>query len=365
MTNTTSNLDFRYLHKELVDEFFYYVDQRGRNYFDSLIHMYWRSRGPILSSCAAAMPGSKFLITSDNASELPDLIRKALIVSDHVIIRHNALLPIRGLVLGSVPVDFAGFGKIEWIERHLKDLPQRSLPHFRSAPQERDLIPFIDWLCSDVREWFEKGYITYAPVLVPGHLEAGLLAEGINLSPFYAESGVIPQENKLINFNSAKVLSDLCIPYIGGINTDLLSGLIKDNPDTVNSFRRHLVQLISSISNDAGTDAFSRDVERLSLEFQEQTHQLDMAIHKLSKTNTFRRVGAETLLLSALVAFWASEPLKVSLAGLTASAIATVKALKDNLEDKCSLKENPVYFLAQLKNATNENKNWKPFLKRF
>ncbi|MGH8244486.1 MAG: hypothetical protein ACRETY_14195 [Steroidobacteraceae bacterium] len=80
--------------------------------------MYWRARGPILVGAAANLPGSKFLITTDDASAVPQMVRKSLMLADHVIIRHNHHLPITGLVLDAIPDDFAGLGPLDWIERN-------------------------------------------------------------------------------------------------------------------------------------------------------------------------------------------------------------------------------------------------------
>jgi len=178
----SATLDFRELHRELCNEFFYYADQRGRSYLDSLLLQYWSARGPVLVGASANLAGTKFLITLDDPRTVGDQVKKALMLADHVIIRHDRLLPVQGLVIDAIPDDFAGFSPLKWIEKHRDQLPDStSLPHFRSPPPREEIGGFIEWLCTEGRPWFESGAVTYAPVLLPGEVEMALLTEGVNL----------------------------------------------------------------------------------------------------------------------------------------------------------------------------------------
>lgn len=359
-----TNLNFAELHQELTQEFFHYADQRGRSYLDSIMLMYWRARGPSLVGCAANLPGSKFLITTDDAEQLPQLIRKALMLADHVIIRHDSFLPIRGLVLDAMPADFAGFGKIEWIDEHRDQLPQTiGLPHFQSGPPREEVKPFIDWLCNDGRAWFESGLVTYAPVLLPGQVDAGLLNEGVNLSSLFASAGVLPQENRLLNFKTAAALADLKVPYLDSINAELFSEFRAQESNTIDTFRRHLIGLLTKVSSEMASPYFSQDVEKLSIELEDETKRLETAITKHSKTQSWHRLRVELLTLSSLVFFWMGVPAP-GIAGITAAALDLVNTLKDDLQDQFSLKENPVYFLARLGQLVEKQDRWNQKVER-
>ncbi|HUT09587.1 MAG TPA: hypothetical protein VMY42_03755 [Thermoguttaceae bacterium] len=359
-----TDLNFGELHQELCQEFFFYADQRGRSYLDSIMLMYWRARGPALAGCAANLPGSKFLITTDDAGQLPELVRKGLTVADHVIIRHDAYLPIRGLVLDAHPADFAGFGEIDWIEQHRDHLPQtRSLPHFQSGPPREEVAPFIDWLCGDGRAWLQNGLVTYAPILVPGQVDVGLLNENVNLSSLFASAGVLPQSNRLINPQTAAALADLKVPYLDSISADLFSAFRAEESDTIDAFRRHLVALLARVSSEVSSPQFSQEVEKLSIELEDETKRLESAIARHSRTQPWRRLRAEILALSALVFFYIGVPVP-GIAGLTAGALDLVNTIKDDLQDSFSLKENPVFFLAKLGQLIEKQDRWSQEVER-
>ena len=359
-----TDLNFAELHQELTREFFFYADQRGRSYLDSIMLMYWNARGPALVGCAANLPGSKFLVTTDDADQLPQHIQKGLMVADHVIIRHDAFLPIRGLVLDAIPDDFAGFRQLEWIEKYRGRLPETTgLPHFRSGPPREETRGFLDWLCGDGREWFESGLVTYAPVLLPGQVDAALLNGGVNLSSLFASAGVLPQENRLIDSNTAAALADLRIPYLNSITPSLLSEFRAEESETLNAFRRHVALLLAKVSSEVPSAEFSRDVEKLSIELEDETKRLEWAITKHAKTQSWRRLPAEILTLSALVLFWMGVPVP-GIVGLTAAALDVAKTLKDNLQDRFAIKDNPVYFLARLGDVSEKQGRWQQKVER-
>jgi len=69
------------------------------------------------------------------------------------------------------------------------------------------------------------------------------------------------------------------------------------------------------------------------------------------------------LTLSALVFFWLELPIP-GMAGISAAALDLVNTLKDDLQGKFSLKDNPVYFLARLDKATQRTGNWDQRIER-
>jgi hypothetical protein len=343
-----STLDFRELHSELVREFYHYADKRGRDYLDSLMLMYWQARGPAFVGAAANYPGTKFLVTTDDASILSDAVPKALMLTDHVIIRHASLLPVSGVILGAIPVDFAGFGPIDWIEQHRDELPRTTgLPHHRSCPPPEQIEPFIDWLCTGGRQWFETGQVTYAPVIVSGDVESGLLTEGVNLNPFFRSARVVPQDDRLLNLAAVAALAELELPYLESVTPDLLLRLKEQEQDRIDAFRTHLLTLLNRPAHEIGSAEFSRELEQASREMRDETQQLQVAMRRYEQTASWRRLGVELLTLSASVFFYLGLTVP-AVTGLTAAALDLVKTIKDDLKDKCDLKTNPLYFLARL-----------------
>ncbi len=285
-------------------------------------------------------------------------------VADHVIIRHDRLLPQTGWHMGFMPLDFAGFGSISWIEKHRDQLPSAgTLPHMQSAPPLETLRPFIDWLCADGRQWFESGMVTYTPFLVPGEVEAGLLNDGVNLSKEYESARILPQESRLLDSAAARALADLNIPYLDSISAELLSHFRQDEADVVAGFRTHFVKLLAQVSAEVASPQFSQDIEKLSIELEDETKRLEASIEKHAKTQTWRRLRPELLTLSALVFFWLGVP-AAGVTGLTAAALELANSLKDDLQDRFSLRQNPVYFLARLGHLIRKQDRWSQRIRR-
>lgn len=354
----TKEPNFRELHAELTREFFFYADQKGRSYLDSLMLMYWQARGPAFVGAVANYPGTKFLVTTDDASALPGLIPKALMVADHVVIRHSALVPVTGLILGAVPVDFAGFGPIDWVEKHRDQLiSSRSLPHYKSPPPPEDIAPFIDWLCSDGRPWFESGQVTYAPVLVPGETDLALLEESVNVSPLFRHANILPQDSRLLDYKAAAALAQLELPYLEAVPPDLLLHFKDNERDTLESFQRHLLQLVNRSADAVNSPDFKRATEEAALELRDQVHQLERSMESHLKSQTWRRVGVELVTLGAAVSFWLGLP-TAGIAGLSAAAVTLAKSIDEKLKEDLSLRNNPVYFLARLGTLQRRSTNW-------
>ncbi len=359
-----AELHFGELHGELAREFLHYADQKGRSWLDAVMLMYWRARGAVLVATAANLPGSKFLITTDDASTLPQMVRKGLMVADHVIIRHNHHMPITGLILDAMPADFAGFGPLDWIEQNRDRLPSSAtLPHYRSAPPKEAIKPFTDWLCTDGRPWFEKGLVTYAPVLLPAEVEAALLAEGVNMGSLFASANVLPQQHRLIDSRIASALADLRVPFVDSVSAALLHEFKNEERDAMERFRIHLLALLTRVKAETTSPQFSKDVERASLELEDEVRNVQGLLSRHAATRPWRRLQTEVLTLSALVFFYVGVP-AVGLTALTAAAIDMAKSIKEKLEEELSIKHNPVYFLTRLGTAVQKGGELKQAVRR-
>lgn len=359
-----AQLDFQELHGELSREFFHYADQKGRSWLDAIMLMYWRARGSILVGAAANQPGSKFLITTDDASALPEMVRKGLMLADHVIIRHNHHLPITGLILDAIPDDFAGLGPLAWIERNRDRLPDSAtLPHYRSAPPPEALKPFTDWLCTDGRPWFEKGLVTYVPVLLPAEVEAAMLMEGVNMGSLFAGANVLPQEHRLIDARAASALADLQIPFVQSLSASLLHEFRNEEHEALERFRTHLLTLLTRVKAETGSPEFSKDIENAALDLEEEVRIVKELLSRHATTRPWRRLQTEVLTLSALVCFYVGVPV-AGVTALTAAAIDMAKSIKENFEERFSIKQNPVYFLARLGNAREKGCTLKQMVRK-
>jgi hypothetical protein len=353
-------LNYSELHQELVNEFFYYADKRGPSYFNHLQDMYWRARGVAYTGCVTNLPGTKFIISTDDTASLTNKVRKALMFADHAVIRYATKLPVSGLVLGAIPVDFAGFKRLDWVEKHLPELEGSPIiPHFRSTPPEPDLKPFIEWLCGEGRNWFKTHQVTFVPNLCPGEVDLSLYAEGVNLNSIYRGAGFLPDDFRRLNTRAAKALLDLQIPYIEGLTPELLYEFKQDEAEAVQRFQHYVLKLIEQINEDVAPTSFAAKVEEISSEIVERTNILEAAIRKRLKSRNWGLAGAGILSVAAGVFYLTGLP-AAALGSLVGSAVALAKEMKDGLKDKYSIKSDPVFILARMGKVSRCPKTWHP-----
>jgi hypothetical protein len=345
--------DFRELHHELTDEFFYYADQKGRvmggSWLDELKSMYWRPRSVDYMVAAANLPGSKLLLTVDDAAELPMLVRKGLMVADHVIIRHNRHLPITGMSVEVIPFNSGVvLGLPKWVESNRDKLREVvALPHYGSTPSHETIGPFVRWLSEDGREWFRRGFVSYVPALIPGEVEVAMFAQGINLSPLFRHASIVPHDHGLVDIRAVAALAEIQIPHIHNVSAELLHAFREEERDATHRFRDRLILLLNEVAGEIGSPEFSASVSQRGVELNEQVREVRALIEKHAKTRLWRRLQTELLTLSAAVFFYAGVP-AAALTALTAAAVDLAKSSKEGLEEQFSIREHPAYVLARV-----------------
>lgn len=324
------------------------------SWLDELKSMYWRPRSVDFMLAAANLPGSKLLLTVDDATELPILVRKGLMVADHVIIRHNHHLPITGMSVEVVPFNSGVvLGLPKWVESNRDALSEVvALPHYRSTPPYESIGPFVRWLSEDGREWFRRGFVSYVPALIPGAVEVAMLAQGINLSPLFRNASIVPHDHGLINVRAMAAMAEIQIPHIQNVSAELLHAFREEESDATQRFRDRLILLISQVAGEIGSPEFSASVGQRSVELNEQVREVRALILKHTRTRLWRRLQTELLTLSAAVFFYAGIP-AAALTALTAAAVDLAKSSKEGLEEHLSIKDHPAYLLARVGEVSN------------
>lgn len=347
---STDTGEVRELHRELVDEFFFYADKK--NWHDMLADsFYWSTRGTGFVACAANLPGTKFLIATDDPAELSELVPKAFMLHDHVLIRHRKLCGVSGIQGVSVPDDFASFEPLSWFEKRrargeTAGLP--TLPHFRNVAPEGQLRGFVDWMCGPGRDWLRNGRVSYVPNLPSQEVETGLLLEGCNLQSRLAEANVFPQATALLDEKAASAFGRLDIPYLSGADAETLIRFKEEEREAVERFQYELLTALNDIKGEQNSPEFSKAVERIFLELREKVRDAERAIELQAKNSTWGRQKVELIMLTGVFLFWIGAPLAASIGTLGLAAASLVQELRESLKERYSLRQNPMYALARL-----------------
>jgi hypothetical protein len=317
-----------------------------------------------MAAAAAAQPGTKYLVATDDAANLTDSVRKSLMFADHVVIAHRSLLPHVGVFLGAMPADFAGFGPLKWVEAHRAELATIPvIPHYRGAAAGEEVKPFLEWVCGEGRPWVESGFVTYAPNIIPSDVLLALIAEDVNLTAFLRRANVMPSEDRLVNWKVSAALAQLRIPYLHDITPEVLRDFKGDEADALSRFQRHVAALVDAIQAEAGSAEFSRQVDILSAGLADETATMEKMICGHAKTTAWRRVGVEVLGLTAAIFFLLDLP-QAALGTISAAAVAAARELKESVGSHARLKENPVVALSSLGALSKRPKSWLPTLAR-
>jgi hypothetical protein len=350
---TTEIEDISQLHQELTDEFFFYADKK-KSESHLATPWYWFQRGPAFLFCGANMPGTKFLISTDDPSELSDLVPRAYMFADHVLVRHRKLMPPfspSGVYHIDYPPGESELEPLRWTKKRHESGEEtrlKILPHFRRSPDEDAVKGFVDWFCGPGRSWLQQGCLSYVPNLIPQEVETGLLAEDCNLASALLDAKIIPQANKLINDQTATALVRIPFPCLTGANAETLKRFKEDECEAIEKFQSEVLLALGKIEADAHSPEFARSVEKIFVELREKLRDAERAIELQAKSSLWGRLQVELLFLTAEFLFCVGAPSTATIAAVSAGAVRLAQELRDSLKDRYSLRQNPMYAMAKL-----------------
>ncbi|HEY6252788.1 MAG TPA: hypothetical protein VI685_22755 [Candidatus Angelobacter sp.] len=344
-------LDFSELHRELTAEFTEQYVKSKEAGWRSWPHLYYSARAPAVAACVANLPGSKLALATDEPAGLTEQIRKFLLFTDHVIIRHKSLLPLqaRFMLMGDVPLDFAGFHQLPFIERNLSELNKISvLPHFSSVTEE---IPkFLDWVIEEGKPWVEHGLVTYAPVLPVEDVEIACAEKGMNLNDALRKAHILPLASERLNEKTAAALQLLEIPYLANVDPETLLKVRRDNRPALDNFRSTLLRAFDEVDNQVGSVAFEREVKIIFQDIVAKgLREVETGLKEAAKMRALkqRTVFATTCLIG--LSFWSGAPSFVVAGSLAKPIWDFASALLAHHEELANIRQKPMYILAAMK----------------
>lgn len=147
-------------------------------------------------------------------------------------------------------------------------------------------------------------------------------------------------ENGLSQDQVLKIF-DITLPYFKGIQIDVLANILKDETDTLSSFRVQLKNLIrQSGDNFEHLDELKQDIIRPAIDTIERKFKTIVSTHRFKIGVT---VGTFSLTLAA--AFASGDLLKILPGALPVAGTAIALSERDFKEKLSNLKDNPYYLI--------------------
>jgi len=350
------SVDFERLKREITLEFLEHYAEAKRIGWGSWPLFYFGPRSAALALTIAHLPGHKVVLSADSPKGLDDQIRKALIFTDHIFIRHKHFLPQTGGggIFGDKPLAFLPPNEyLKKVISELSSLPFPPFPFEQGAPVDNEAREIMDWFITGGRSWAEHGFISYAPFLPPEQAEAAASAEGVALSVGHREAGVLPFTKLSVNPKVAAAIVDIEIPYLSGIDAKTFSRIKLDYGDTLARFRMALTKAFSVIEAEHNTDEFSRHATEIVRDnLLAGTEDLTRSFTEAAKMRALKQ--RSVLLTTGILglSFWLGAPAFV-VAGLLGKPILDfTSAMIENRKEISQLRRNDLYILTLFRRSS-------------
>jgi len=343
--------DFAELHRELTADFTKHYGKAKKMGWGSWPIFYYGARAPALAGCIANLPGNKLAIAMDDPTGLTAQIRKSLLFTDHVVIRHKTLLPAGGGLMADVPLDFSGFDQLPFIERHLSELEKLPLlPHFRGVPAGEEMSKFMNWVVGEGKPWVDQGLVTYAPVLPVEHVEIACAEKGINLNDALRKSHILPLASEPLNENVAAALQLLDIPYLENVDPEILAKVRTDNKPALENFQSALLKAFDEVESQVGSSAFEREVKIIFQDIVAKgLREVEATLKGAAKMRALKQ--RTVFVTSCLIglSFWLGAPSFVVAGALAKPIWDFANALLEHHKEIATARQKPMYIMAEMK----------------
>lgn len=352
-------VDFERLKREITLEFLEHYSEAKRIGWGSWPLMYFGPRSAALALTMAHLPGHKVVLSADTPAGLEEQVRKALIFTDHVFVRHEHLLPqVGGALIGDAPLAFLPAN--EYLRESVPELQKLPFPPFPlqpGAPVDNEARLLMDWFIEAGRPWAEHGFVTYAPFLPPEQVEVAAATKGVSLADEQRGAGLLPFTSLTVNRKAAAALVEIDIPYLSGVDAETFARVKRDNQDALARFRAGLSKAFSDIESSVSTDEFRRRAEEIVRDnLLAGTEELSRAFAEAAKMRSLkqRSVLVTTALLG--LSFWLGAPAFVVAIALGKPIWDFTSAMIDHRKDAGQLRKNDLYLLTLFQRASRRKR---------
>lgn len=205
------------------------------------------------------------------------------------------------------------------------------------------------FIFKDADTLFTDGNIVFSPFLrtsgnINNTMYNVLKAGALNTNFFVFDSRFSENPCKI------DILENIAIPYIENVSIQTLSKIIKDEGESLASFRNKFQRVIEDIQDQEDSEKIKREMKHLKRDlFEDELEEVEKLCKKVIKMKTLSSVGAvvTTGIISVSAYFGLDIASIIMAAGTT--GYATANELYNHYLVTQELKKNPMYFIWKIK----------------
>lgn len=351
--------------------------------------------------------GQTLYVTAQNAYQIKTLIRQLVLLSDTVVfnvtsyigtgkisffpIRDSLRSPVLGLnsvldakskrerpptpaemayvlsVLGSRALDLGkpeGILGIEWApgtpgwkQSHFTRTSEpltnknRQKCHITSGLSHVE-IPDGDDLLDDMKAFLNNGDAVFAPY-VRTSTEAPFVDEAVLKAGLFGGILVIQDSEVRTQTGNLHPMARLEIPYLEGVPLPVLSKILKDESESLSSFRKQLGRAMEDM--EIATDP--REAQQVVTKFrreilEDELDRVQQSLERVAKMNALARIGAYVGSTTLVVGGILGLGLPNIIVGASGLATVTLAAMYKNYLEKRQLRRSPMHLVWRLESKS-------------
>jgi len=208
--------------------------------------------------------------------------------------------------------------------------------------------PLYDWLQAEAKHLLLSGHLVWAPFVFtapnPSTVDEGAMKASLLQSTFVLNGSKLTAATGEIH-----PLTDLEIPYLENVPLPLLADILKDEAESLRSFRHEVDRAFEDITDSGDPAEVRRRVARFRRELlEDELDRVKQTCERLSRMNALSRIGAYVGTAAISIAgVLGLDPPSV-ICGAAGVATATVAELYRNYEEKRGLRRSPMHLVWRL-----------------
>ncbi|MBN1359670.1 MAG: hypothetical protein JW993_03710 [Sedimentisphaerales bacterium] len=333
-----------------------------------LVSLFFNERRREAVTAISSFDGYKLVFSPLENENIGELVKRGLLFADIVILNHANIETEPTFCAFVVP---AWFPKEEYTYTALrgKTVP----PHMvlggrailasgsraRLADGSWDGVPatgsfpllsenVAHWCVTEGRELTLSGQVMYCPLVPPASWEQYLYAKGLNFQSVYHAYRLLPEKQSYLDDNVARAIQRIDLPMMANVDLPTLQRIKEDERECFERFRMHMMQAMNSMDLAAGSSSFDRQMSLMNESIRAGIDEVKRAHRKIKKMRFIDLQRIAFISLPTILAAFVNDP-GIDLLGPTLSlsqaAIMYLDHLRENIENKTELQENPMYLL--------------------
>jgi len=355
--------------KKLYKDFFYYVALHDIHK-KGLIDQWYRENYVALACALRNSEGLKILINVESLSDFEVYCKKLFLFADTIVIRDIQKRNNNDFELVEIPVTNA-------YRREYKELNGKKIPPILVHPPQAGFwttsklklndgndVPLAvklssyfpskayDWMLNSGKPYIETGQIVYAPFIPPIEVELEFLKQGVNMPSFYDSQPFFHKECDWLSDKSLTTLLMLKLPTLENLDITTLNEIKADNYDSFKVFRNELLDSISQIKSNFGTEDFIRELKYIQRNrIDDNIDKLNIKIKKIESMRTLRGLGSVIGLAGINIVAYLGLSSVAPITGIATSLSGMVYEHILRMKERSELEENPSYFIWKMTNS--------------